>query len=137
MHQQPPQTPLCFSTIRSKSGHVEGPSSRTENRAADCLGCFVRDSESPSESTLKVVVNFFKTRTSAPSRICEYDSAKRLVPGLRDASCVYDFFRPESTKTLASYGPTIPASVTPEMAPGSIPDWRARLPPCNLKDLLA
>jgi len=126
VHQQPPQTPLCFSTIRSKSGHVEDPSSLTEYRAADCLGCFVRDSESPSESTLKVVVNFFKTRTSAPSRICEYDSAKRLVPGLRDASCVCDLFSPEATKTLALSGPTIPASVTPGVAPGILSPSRER-----------
>src|SRR2546422_8049862 len=56
VHQQPPQTPLCFSTIRSKSGHVADPSSRTENRALSCPPFFVGDVRSLFESAPRVVV---------------------------------------------------------------------------------
>jgi len=62
-HQQPPQIPLCFSTTRLKSGHVVGPSSRTENRAVDSSPCFRSDRASRFEPK-REVVDFFMIRIS-------------------------------------------------------------------------
>src|SRR5437899_9031876 len=71
VHQQPPQTPLCSSTIRSKSGHVADPSSRTENRALSCPPCFVGDARSLFESAPRVVI-FVKVWIRQPSPFLDY-----------------------------------------------------------------
>src|SRR5205823_3414975 len=99
VHQQPPQTPLCFSTARSKSGHVCDPSSRTERYALDAFPSFRSDPGSPLEPT-REVVGFFFIWISTPCRFYEYDSSERIPPRLRDASRVYDFLSPENFSQL-------------------------------------
>ena len=68
VHQQPPHTPLCFSTTRAKSGNVSPPSSLIRNRFLSCLTCFVREDKSPFGSTYRLV-NFFMSRISRPLAI--------------------------------------------------------------------
>src|SRR2546422_9550175 len=81
VHQQPPQTPLCFSTIRSKSGHVSLLSSLIRNRVLGCLTCFVREDKLPSGSTFRLV-NFFISRISRTFLINPYQIQSVLMASI-------------------------------------------------------